>query len=213
MDIGIGTIDVQWIWGQLSRSDWVDSTATSPRFLTGAVASLSPSFVSGLTVGGARVFYLNEPPTGIGASDYFLVFQSVTKSSLSTPGNPEGNDARDQLMALYARWVLTPSGFEVYGEWARDDHSWDWRDLILEPEHSAGTTFGLQKIFQLGDGRLLAVKAEAGRLDLRPTFQVRAEPTYYVHSAVPAGYTQEGRIIGSWVGPGGSFQYLGVYAE
>jgi hypothetical protein len=207
----IGGFEAQWIWGRLAQSEWFASAAAEEdRFITGLVATYSPAFIEGLSLGLARVFYEWIPDGGLPLGDYLAVFQGFRKKTFATPQNPGGNDPHDQLLSLYGRWVLEESGFEVYGEWARNDHSWDLRDFVLEPEHSQGYTIGLQKANRLSGDRLLAIRAELTHLEKSSTFQVRDNPPYYAHFVVAQGYTQKGQIIGASVGPGGNSQHLGA---
>jgi hypothetical protein len=212
VDVGIGKVEAQWIWGRLQASEWFDppSPDTTRRFLTGAVVSLTPRGLDGLSLGAARVFVEMIPPSGLDAGEYFLVFQRGTKRGQATGENPTGDDRRDQLVSLFARWVSAPGGFEAYFEWARNDHAWDLRDVFLEPEHSQAYTLGFRKVIPLSGNRLLAMSGEVTHLERSPTFQGRAEPTYYTHSAVPAGYTQRGQVLGASLGPGGNGQHLGA---
>ncbi len=208
--IGIGDVEAQWIWGRLQQSDWVDPSLPSERFVTGIVAAYSPSFLSGLSLGFTRVFYGWVPAGGNTLGDYFAVFQGLRKRTLATPQNPTGDDEFDQLASVFWRWVLPESGFEVYGEWARNDHSWELRDFLLEPEHSQGYTLGLQKALELQADRVLALNVEFTHLEKSTTDQVRAVPTYYAHDIVKQGYTQKGQVIGAGIGPGGDSQFLGA---
>ena len=208
-DVGVGHVEAQWVWGRLQGSGWSDSVVSdTARFITGLVGSFAPKALPGLTLGATRMFYAYLPPAGLGLSDYLLVLQGITKRGFATDSNPDGNDARDQLLSLFARWVLPESGFEAYLEWARNDHSWDLRDFMLEPEHSQSYTLGFQKVIQLSGDRLLRLGGELTHLERSPTFQVRAEPTYYVHHLVREGYTQRGQVIGAGIGPGSNAQRL-----
>ena len=210
-DIGIGELEVQWIWGDLDTSEWFDPAFdATDRFITGIVASYSPSFLSGLTVGATRVFYAWEPEGGVSAGDYFLVFQSVRKEAFATPLNPTGDDEHDQMLSIFARWAVPAGGFEAYAEWARNDHSWNLRDFMLQPEHSQAYTLGLQKAVDLSGNRLLALRGELTRLERSATLQTRASPTYYAHHIVVQGYTNRGQVIGAGAGPGGNAQHLGA---
>jgi Capsule assembly protein Wzi len=210
-DIGIGTIEANWIWGRLGQSDYFDPTVENDdRFLTGLVVAYSPSFLEGLSLGLTRVYYGAVPPGGLPFSDLFLVFQGVSKDGLITPENPTGDDDKDQLLSLFGRWALPESGFEVYVEWARNDHSGNLTDFLLEPEHSQGYTLGLQKAVPLSGGRRLALRGELTHLEREATFRLRASPVYYAHNIVTQGYTQNGQVIGAGVGPGGNQQHLGV---
>ena len=210
-DIAIGKVEVQWMWGRLAESEYFDSDADNDgRYVTGLVFDFEPDPLPGLFLGGSRLFYQVIPPTGLDFSELFLVFQGVTKDSQSTPENPSGNDERDQLITLFARWVFPESGLEAYAEWARNDHARDLRDFLLQPGHAEGYTVGFQKVFDLASANLLRVRAEATHLELSKTLLDRPTPTYYVHGIVRQGYTHRGQVVGASIGPGGNSQYLGI---
>lgn len=210
--IGIGELEAQWIWGDLDQSDWFGYAAPSDdRFITGLVATYSPSFLPGLSLGATRVFYVAVPDDGTPLKDYFAVFQGIRKRTFATPSNPTGEDEHDQLLSLFGRWVLPESDFEVFWEWARNDHSWEIRDFLLEPEHSQAYMLGLQKAIALSGDRILSIRFELTHLEKPPTWIIRGpSPSYYVHHIVTQGYTQRGQIIGAGIGPGGNAQGLGV---
>lgn len=219
VDIGIGTVDAQWVWGRLEESGWADSIpeswyestgTTERRFFTGIVGSFRPRGLTGWTLGGARVYTMMVPRGGLGLGEYFLVLQQPQKEAFASEANPAGDDQRDQILSLFARWARPGSGFEAYAEWSRNDHSWDFRDFIFEPEHSQGYILGFQQAVPLAGNRILAVRSELTHLERAPTFQARAEPTYYAHHLVPPGYTHRGQVIGAAVGPGGNSQSLAV---
>lgn len=207
-DVGVGILEAQWIWGRLAHSDWWDeSIAARDRYFTGAVVSFGPRFVPGLTLGATRVFTRVLPERGLTANEYFLVLQGLRKAPQATADNPLGDDRHDQVGSLFARWVV--DGLEVYGEWARNDHSWDFRDLMTQLGHSEGYTVGVRRVVALEDGRLLSLTGEATHLEISSTSQIRAAPTFYAHHLVRQGYTHRGQVLGAAVGPGGNVQYLG----
>ena len=137
------------------------------------------------------------------------MLQGVTKRSQTSPDSPTGDDDKDQMLSLFGRWVLPESGFEVYVEWARNDHSLDLTDFVLEPEHSQAYTIGLQKAMEVSDDRRVALRVEITHLEREATFRVRASPVYYAHHIVTEGYTQRGQTIGAGIGPGGNQQHIG----
>jgi hypothetical protein len=212
----IGAVEATLLWGRLHQTRWFDPFFPNEddRFITGIVLAYSPSFLAGLTVGLTRVFTMLVPEGGVSLGDYFAVLSGVRKRAMITPSNPTGDDPHDQLASLFGRWVLPNGGFEVYWEWARNDHSWELRDYLLEPEHSQAYTLGLQKGIDLPGRRLLALWAELTHLEADATFQVRPKGTYYAHAPVTQGYTHRGQIIGAGVGPGGNAQHIGadIYA-
>lgn len=209
-DIYIGKLKAKLIWGKLYESAYFDSVRTNnERYVTGAHIAFTPKPLPGLTLGINRIFYETIPPEGIPAGDLFQVFEALTKVHFVTSGNGGGNDESDQLFSLFGRWVFPKSGFEIYGEWARNDHSWNWRDFFSEPGHSRAYTFGLQKTFSLPGRNLLAVNAELTQLEVSKTDRIRPVGSYYVHSRATQGYTNEGQLVGASIGPGANSQYLG----
>jgi hypothetical protein len=208
-DLGVGVLEAQWIWGRLAHSDWWDeSIAARDRYFTGAVVSFSPSFIPGMTLGATRVFVRVLPEGHLAASEYLRVLQGILKASRASADNPSGEDKHDQMGSVFARWVV--DGLEVYGEWARNDHSWDFRDLMAQLGHSEGYTVGVRRVVELGGGRLLSLLGEATHLERSGTGQVRAAPTFYAHHLVRQGYTQRGQVLGAAIGPGGNVQYVGA---
>lgn len=211
LSIGIGAIEAQWVWGRLHESDWFDTTlANDRRYFTGLVGTFQPQPFPGLYLGGTRAFMQYYPTDGLGLGDYFLVLQGITKKSQADSANPVGDDARDQMLSVFARWAPPGSGFEAYAEWARNDHNWDMRDFLVEPEHSQAYTLGFQYAVPRPGGRVLRLQGELTRLERPSTFAVREAPPYYTHHLVTQGYTQRGQVIGAGVGPGGNSQFLGV---
>ena len=210
IDIGIGNVEANWIWGRLSESEYFDSVDDNDtRFITGLVFDFELKPLPGLYLGATRVFVLDVPADGIGFGDYFLVLQGLTKLSQATPDNPTGQDERDQLISLFTRWLLQESKFEVYVEWARNDHNANVRDFLLEPGHSEAYTVGFQKAFVLHDNTYVRVRGELTHLERSKTQFLRPTPTYYVHDVVRQGYTHRGQVIGAGIGPGSNSQFLG----
>jgi hypothetical protein len=175
------------------------------RWLDGIGVIFSPRFAPTLYLGAFRLFYKYLPVNGLRPRDVLALFQPLEKSALGP--NAHITDAADQIASLTARWVFPQSGFEIYGEWARNDHSWDTRDFILQPDHATGRLLGLQKVF-LGRDGFLRVGFESIALPAPELSSPREGPTWYIHQEIVEGYTQRGQIIGAAVGPAGSGTYL-----
>lgn len=211
VDIWIGQLEGMYLVGRLYDSDYW-RTGVQPnrnrRWLGALVFTLEPRGAPGLYVGGGRVFYEYIPPGGIGLRDLLDVLQPFTKAKVATPDNPSGNDSADQLLALFARWVFPQVGFEVYGEWGRNDHNVDFRDLVLQPDHASGFILGFQKAFQQTRRGFLALRGELTALGEGRTAELRPAPPWYAHHIVMQGYTQRGQILGAGIGPGSDMQRL-----
>jgi hypothetical protein len=207
-NVGIGKLTGEAIWGRLSESAYFDTVpANDHRLIVGALVALEPGWVPGLFLGIGRTFVM--PWDSVDARNLFPFGQPFWKKNVVRPGNPKGSND-DQRVSLLGRYVLPESGFELYGEWAREDHSWDATDFIEEPEHSSGHVLGLQKLFIPGDGRWVRFYSEFANLQQlrqnRPA--IRPTPVFYVH--FPQGHTQLGQLLGASIGPGGESQLVGI---
>jgi hypothetical protein len=211
-DVRIGTFETRWIWGRLRESQYFDSVATNDsRFFTGIVATFSPKFLAGLELGLSRTFVNEWREGGPSLEEITQIFIPLEKNSFVTPEAPTGNDRADQMATLFFRWALPESGFELYGEWAKGDHSRDWRDLFVEVEHASGWMLGAQKVVAADAARVWRIATELTLLGASRTSLLRAPSSpFYVHPIVRQGYTQRGQVIGAGIGPGSSQFSFGV---
>jgi hypothetical protein len=182
VDIGIGKLEAQVYMGRLDRSKYFPDQGHA--WFYALIMDYEPRWVPGLYLGLAWV-------------------------NLKTCACLEGAVDSNSLAGLYGRWVFPPVGFEVYGEWMREDYAGSWQDFMMQPDHSQGFTLGLQKVWA-GSGNWVRFRAEATDVaPLRPPLEYRPAVTYYVHGG-NLSYTNGGQLIGAAIGPGGSSQYLGV---
>ena len=208
LSVGIGTLHGRLIWGSLAQSDFSTASAdSSRRFAAGAIAVFSPGFLGGLELGAARFFHsvwIDGSPT---ADQLLLPFQGLFKGGLPPTGEDPTDprsDATNQLASVFARWVFSDAGFEVFGEYAREDHSWDQRDVVLEPDHAAAYTLGGQKVWRHRADELWVARFEL--LNAQPSHlaRVRLQVPFYTHFAARQGHTNRGQILGSPAAFGGA---------
>jgi hypothetical protein len=203
VDLRIASLGVEAIWGRLAESNHFDIVATNDtRTFAGIVATLTPKN-SNVTLGLARA-YVRTRPEG------FSLFDEIFGPYTGVRDNPDiAIQGDNQLLSVFLSWVVPQGGFEVYGEYAREDHWEDALDLMMQLDHSRGYTFGLEKVFTLQGVKLLRVSGEATNLGMAPTWQSgRAGPTFYQHSQVVQGYTHRGQLLGAPIGPGSDAQYI-----
>lgn len=206
--IGAGQAEIRVIWGRLSESPYFDTIPDNDtRLFAGLVIGFRPRWIPGLTLGVGRSFY--QTWDSIGLEDAFAIFQTPFKAGVADSANPTGNDRRDQLLAFNARWTLPVAGFEAYVEWARNDHNWDLRNFLIEPDHSRAYTIGFQQLLP-GPGGRVRLRGEWTTLGRPATVLVRATPTYYVHHIARQGYTHRGQLLGASIGPGSQSQWLAL---
>ena len=211
-NVGIGRLHGRAVWGSLAQSPYSSVTGNgSRRLMTGVLGVFTPRGLPGLEIGGARFFHTAWPAGGLRFSDLTEPFQALFKAGLAETG--EGPDDRssddNQLASAFARWVLPRAGFEAWAEYAREDHNWDLKDFLLQPDHDAAYTLGARKVWRQG-ASLVSLRAEV--LDAQPgnLAAVRRQTIYYRHAFERQGHTVEGQILGSPAAYGGSGSVLAL---
>jgi hypothetical protein len=206
--IGIGRIEAQWTVGTLQQSAfWRTAADTMPtgRWINALTFVFEPKGAPGLYLGATRLFMAYRRYNPISVSELLSVFEPIEKKDLITPGNPTGNDTRDQMLTGFARLVLPASGFELYGEYGRNDHDLNLREVNLEPDHSRAYVLGAQKLWPARTG-FVVVHGEIGTLGKTKTSLIRSSPSWYTHHIIQQGYTQRGQTIGAAMGTGSNSQ-------
>jgi hypothetical protein len=195
-----GRFEAQAFWGRLTESPYFDGDATNDhRLIAGLSLSFEPAFARGLFIGANRMY--------LAAWDAGDLRGMLIDPYVDIRENPRGDN---QLFSLHARWVHPAAGFEVYGEWAREDHWGPWSDLLLEPDHSQAYMLGFQKVGRLGTARLRWFGELAHLQSAMPVRAGRGAITFYTHSELTHGFTHRGQLLGAWIGPGSDAQVLGV---
>jgi len=213
VNVGLGRVHGRVMWGRLEQSAYspVDSGETA-RFTTGFVATFMPRGLPGLEVGVSRIFHVAWPEGGPGRSHILKAFEGVGKAALDSTGiGPDGRDSPDnQLASAFFRWVFPRAGLEAYGELGREDHSWDFLDWALEPDHSAGYVLGIRKVWRRGGSRLLSLHAETMNTQPSHILRVRNQSPFYRHTFTPQGHTLRGQVLGAPYAYGGGGSVVGL---
>lgn len=191
-------------WGRVDES-LVGTLGGMPNHgVTGAIGSLSITGVPGLELGAGRFFHIPRSQSSISRFPWLRTFEGILKNSLASSGNPNGENPDNQLASLFFRWAPPRMGAEFYGEYGREDHSADLRDLAKEPDHDAAFLLGAQRVW--GDGRMgraTGLRVELLNTRLSHLQQRAAQSPWYVHTYVRDGHTQLGQALGSPAAYGG----------
>ena len=220
--IGIGHLHGRVVWGRLDQSAYSPVTGTAyyssviesgtRRFMSGAVAIFEPRGVPGLEIGVARFFHSVWPRTGIPREYLTKPFEGILKGSLrGSAGFASGSDVGvgdNQLASAFFRWLFPSSGFETYGEYGRDDHSADVRDLVQEPDHSRTFGLGLRKTISSDSARLSGFRAEFINYETPTLARHRSEGGIYIHTVLRQGHTNRGQLLGADAGAGTGGAYV-----
>lgn len=210
IDIWIADVHTSIAVGMLEESYVLDDIRTEfDVIFNGMIIQLRPRFDKNLSIGAIRTFILNDE-YATSLLDYFPLFQPLLKTSLPVGFyNGRGNLPDDQRFSVFLNWDFPTAGLSLYGEFARDDHFADYRDLYLEPNHLRAYTVGFQKKWDntLGNWGL---NAEFTTTITTNTKIVRGYEIFYSHRRVTRGYTNYGQYLGSYYGMGGEGVYLGL---
>jgi hypothetical protein len=212
----IARVHARVIWGVLDQSPYspvsgsryfrsLDQPGTR-RFATGIIAVVQPRGMPGLELGGSRFFHSPWREGGPTAEDLKKPFESIFKRDVQGDAGVTGDPFQDfdnQVGSLFARAHFPGSGFELYGEFYREDHSWDLRDFLNEPDHAAGYVVGARKAFRRGQS-LVSLRGEVSNLEAQPVGLWRVEGVAYTHAYLRQGHTNRGQLLGADLGVGSS---------
>ncbi|MEX2364190.1 MAG: hypothetical protein WD597_11230, partial [Balneolaceae bacterium] len=143
---------------------------------------------------------------GLSSSHYLAVFQDILKVKI---GNNPGDN---QIFSAHFRWLFPESRTELYAEFTREDHSYNARDFILEPNHARAYTIGLQKILPSKLIEFFKLSIEINSLIPGQIAELRPQPYFYTHARIRQGHTNEGKILGAGIGPGSESQFFAADA-
>lgn len=223
----LGKVEVQLMSGRLeseryspSQSDSLNSLYFRPyrdkwKYVNGLILSWNPKWVKGLHVGGIRTVQTFGDSLGKGFIDILPVFWGVTKKSVGSDLIGESDRGRSQQIVVFGRYAIERAKAEIYFEFGRRDHAYNWRDFALSPEHARAYILGFNKLFSLkSDGSHLLVRGEMTHqqesinryiryLGLRGGF------SWHMNGSV-GGFTNSGQLLGVGIGTGSNVQTLEI---
>ncbi len=211
----VGSFEGMYVFGGIRRSDYFNDNISSLHSVNTLALVYSPAFAKGLSVGVVRTFIHTYPNN---FSEYreqaSKLFEAALRVGLQDEENPTGHDPDNQIGSLFARWYFPQSGFEVYFEYARNDHNVDFRDFRAHPNNSRAYLLGLQKLFSINVNNQLNIGMEVMQTEEARTKFIRRGGTtvggWYTHSQQVVGFTNRGQIMGSRFGPGPNVQMLSL---
>lgn len=213
---GIGDLQFRWVWGWPRDSryfDFMPADYTRDRFMNGLNIVYSPSFLPNFHVGTSRIIHQYKPESGLKAGDYFAIFRPFPNpedEALESIYDASHFEDKNALNSVYFRWAFPESNAEVYGEYYKESHNWNFRDFLMEPQHGRAFTLGAQKIIESNWIDFVKVNAEVNSLLPSRIDDVRPQQYYYTHYQVKQGHTNRGQVLGAAIGPGSTSEYLGI---
>jgi hypothetical protein len=201
----IGSIQGTYLSGRLDDTK-VNASARNGEwvYLSGFSGTFTPRFFPGLDLGITRTFIINGSDlTSWG--DYMPLFQPFDKSKLGAGSDGGGSAPDDQRASIFFSWRLNNGSMRVYGEFAKEDHNANIRDIISEPEHNRAYQVGVET-HRPAVGGMFRSGAEITQLTMSNSQKTRSSGYWYLHSKVKQGYTHRGQLLGAAIGPGSSSQ-------
>ncbi len=199
-----GLLELRSFWGKLTESEYFDTTKeNNNNLLTGLSISYSPPFISDLVLGLHRTMLSKWED-----NDFSSIF-TLLNPFMETNA---GRDKRDQRASITLDYILSQAGLELYLEWARNDYSPDIDFILRYPFHTQAYTFGIIKQIYSSDHTLLKCNLifEMTNLESSRDYEITGSTTFYSHSIITQGYTNEGQWLGAGIGTGGNSQLLGA---
>ncbi|MGV3710372.1 MAG: hypothetical protein ACO1Q7_16180 [Gemmatimonas sp.] len=202
------------IAGNLYQSDWSPiDTGSHKRWMSAGILSLSPRGVNGLEFGVMRFV------SGISHTAVPTLAQVRRVLQGATLNNSSQVVTENQIASAFFRWAFPGSGFEIYGEYAREDYSLDLRRFLQYPDDLRGYVFGFQRILQNSATTQRVVRFELVNAELSssnrgergdPETKVFSGPfPIYLHNVTRQGHTNRGLFLGSAEAYGGAGWRLG----
>ncbi|HEY1054197.1 MAG TPA: capsule assembly Wzi family protein [Emticicia sp.] len=212
----VGTVEGQIIAAKLENSGYtyMDDIPEYAdwRYLSGMVFVYQPRWVPGLFLGLSRSFQIYHKNIK-GFSGYFPFLTPFQKINDSKNSNTEaGTDSKDQLATLFARWMFQKAQAEVYFEYGVNDHAYNTRVFLGNPEASRAYTVGIRKLLPINNAFQdhLQVNVEVTQLSQALDRVLISHGAWYTHSQIKQGHTNFGEVLGAGVGPGGNLQSLDI---
>lgn len=229
-NILIGTLEAQFIMGRAEDSGvlpaqnaQLNSIFARPfdgdwRYVNGLSLTFQPKFLPRFFVGFNRTFqqYNDDvPKTFLGR---FPVFEAFQKEKLFQNNNSVDYDSekQDQQVSIFLRYFNPKSNFEIYAEYGKRDHNFNWRDFLLNPEHARAYLLGFTKLFKTEKPHVFyEIRAEMVQQKESVNRYIRypdlnsGNTSWQTHYQV-RGFTNRGLSMGTGIGVGANIQLLEI---
>ena len=204
--IYIGHLHWKLLAGRLEQSAWSpEQTDNRSRFASATVVTFEPRGVEGMEVGMARFQHRTWYPGVTTIENALRPFTGI----LSDPSRFVNTGGENGYASVFLRWAPALAGFEVYGEYGREDYAGNTRWLLQKPDDIGSLLLGFQRVWRSSGSALRVVRAELVNAELSSNergqrgFEIPIPP--YLHgTTVRQGHTVNGLFLGSVSAYGGA---------
>ena len=193
----LGVFDAVAFLGTVTESQFFDENSQNDfRSLSAAGVTWSPNQTSRLNVGMARGV--------MRASENAVPEVAHFTDALSAAGKNA-----DELFSAFARVGRPSDALSAWVEVARNRPGFGLRSFLTLPYDGMSYVVGMRGAGTTKNGRIV-VLAEAANLEQGEDVKGREPRDFYTGEAAVQGWTQRGRPIGHWIGPGAQSQFVSV---
>ena len=214
LNLGILSIHTRLLTGRLSQSAFSPiDTGNTHRWVSAGVLTVIPRGVKGLEFGLIRFVQ------GISTRNIPTQAQARRVLQGAAIGNGDNIESENQVASAFFRWAFPGAGFEVYGEYGREDYSLDGRRFIQYPDDLRSYLFGFQRVLKAGPTQFGVLRFELANAELSASnrgergdvdTKVLLQPfPPYLHNVTRQGHTNNGLFLGSAEVYGGAAWRLG----
>ncbi len=205
----VGQFEGRWIVGGLKESDYFDiDKANDVRSVSAIAVTWKRRPGSGFSLGLMRSVYAPSDGYGGVAGAAFDFLKGTDRPNALPASDSTMTPGPDQITSLFAHWALPQYGLESYVEWARTEMPPSLRQFILTPNHTRGYTGGLQWVRRTGENSRFRFQGEVTNVEQSSTYRFGPIGSFYTSRAVAQGYTNEGQMLATGIGPGSSGEWL-----
>lgn len=199
----IGHGEFKQTWGIARESGYFDAIGENNlRYFTSISAGWVVHYLPGLQLGFNRVFMKRGSEFNPLSADWLATLHHFNSGINVDEDGFEFNDDYFQMTSITGRWTFPEVNFEAYFEYVRNDFGGG--PFGPTPEHSRAYTLGMTALYPFHEYSFLALTAEISTNGSTRTEAIRSPASYYIHSIVEHGFTNEGQLMGSYIGPGGT---------
>lgn len=190
------------------------------RYLNALMISYQPKWIPNLRLGFARTFQVYDSIPRNSFGDWLPVFEAFQKEKKFENGNTVDYDGngRDQQVVIFGDLRFPKNQIELYFEYGKRDHAYNWREFKLNPEHARAFLFGFLKLIDIPKMNYkLQIRAEITQQQESINRLVRysnsgvsgsgGRNSWHEH-AQARGFTNFGQGLGVGVGQGGNVQTI-----
>lgn len=180
------------------------------KFLNALHLVYQPKWVHHLFIGFTRTYQQYDRFRENRFRDWLPVLDPFQKTSVGFDRDPEG---KDQQVTVSMRYVIPTATAEIYGEYGRRDHAYNWREFVLNPDHARAYLMGFKKLFEVsGNSKLLQIRGEMTQQQESVNRYMRygglgGNQTWHTHGR-SRGFTNYGQPLGVGTGVGSNVQTL-----